>query len=120
MDSHVDEQPLLRVAATSVRKSVHTYNFFKIDCIKSKSAIVILLWTFLALAGYNVLNPMNSWILYNVPQRVSNYKIILILVYVVFFFFFGIMFISPMAGLLADIKFGRYKTLKCSSYITVV
>ena len=30
------------------------------------------------------------------------------------------MFLSPMAGLLADIKFGRYKTLKCSAYITVV
>ena len=118
MDSHVDEQSLLRVAATSVRKSVHTYNFIKIGCIKSKSAIVVLFWTFLALAGYNVLNPMNSWMLYNVPQRVSNYKIILILVYVVIFF--SIMFISPMAGLLADIRFGRYKTLKCSSYITVV
>ena len=35
-------------------------------------------------------------------------------------FFFGIMFISPMAGLLADIKFGCYKTLRCSSYVTVV
>ena len=118
MDSHVDEQSLLRVAATSVRKSAHTYNFIKIGCIKSKSAIVVLFWTFLALVGYNVLNPMNSWMLYNVPQRVSNYKIILILVYVVIFF--SIMFISPMAGLLADIRFGRYKTLKCSSYITVV
>ena len=33
--------------------------------------------------------------------------------------FLGVMFISPMAGLLADIKFGRYKTLKYSAYITV-
>ena len=119
MDSQVDENsPLFQVAATSVRKSAHAYNFFKIGCIESKSAIVVLFWTFLALAGYNILNPMNSWMLYNVPLRISNYKIILILVCAIIFF--SIMFISPMAGLLADIKFGRYKTLKCSSYITVV
>ena len=122
MDGQIDEQsPLLHVAAaTSVRKSAHTYNCFKIGCIKSKSAIVVLFLTFSALVGYNILNPMNQdrMIHFILLQRVKHYEIIGILVSAIFFL--GVMFISPMAGLLADIKFGRYKTLQCSSYITIV
>ena len=112
-----DEQsPLLRVAATSVRKSPHTYNFFKIGCIKSKSAILVLFWTFSALVGYNVGNQVNQGIIHT-SQKVNQNTAIIISVYA--FFFLGILFISPMAGLLSDIKFGRYKTVRCSAYITL-
>ena len=118
MDGRVNEQsPLLQVAATSVRKSAHTYNCFKIGCIRSKSAIVVLFWTFSALVGYNIINPIKLQETVYIPQKVSNYKVSVVLVCIIIFL--GIMFISPMAGLLADIKFGRYKTLKCSSYITL-
>ena len=115
MDGQVNEQsPLLHVAATSVRKSAHTYNCFKIGCIKSKSAIVVLFWTFSALVGYNVLN---QGIIYHTSQKVRKNAVIFILVFAIYFL--GILLISPMAGLLSDIKFGRYKTVRCSSYITL-
>ena len=120
MDGQVNEQsPLLQVAATSVRKSAYTYNFFKIGCIKSKSAIVVLFWTFSALVGYNIVNPIKfqETLLLHVPQKMLKYYVFVILAFVIILL--GIMFISPMAGLLADIKFGRYKTLKCSAYITL-
>ena len=114
MESQVNEQsPLLQVAAC---KSAHTYNFFKIGCIKSKSTIVVLFWTFLPLVGYSILNQVNQGMIYT-SQRLKDYEIIGILVSTIFFL--GIMFISPMVGLLADIKFGRYKTVRCSSYITL-
>ena len=115
MDGRVNEQsPLLQVAATSVRKSAHTYNFFKIGCVRSKSAIVVLFLTFSALVGYNIVNPIK---LHKSFHVVSNHRVFIILAAVIILL--GIMFISPMAGLLADIKFGRYKTLQCSTYITV-
>ena len=115
MDGQVNEQsPLLQVAATSVRKSTHTYNCLKIGCIKSKSAIVVLFWTFSALVGYNVLN---QGIIYYTSQKVRKNTVILISVCAIYFL--GVLFISPMAGLLSDIKFGRYKTVRCSSYITL-
>ena len=120
MDGQVNEQsPLLQVAATSVRKSAYTYNFFKIGCIKSKSAIVVLFWTFSALVGYNIVNPIKfqETLLLHVPQKMLKYYVFVFLAFVIILL--GIMFISPMAGLLADIKFGRYKTLKCSAYITL-
>ena len=118
MDGQVNEQSsLLRVAATSVRKSAHTYNFFKIGCIKSKSAIVVLFWTFSALVCYSIVNPIKLQETLHVPQKVSKHHLFVILAFVIILL--GIMFISPMAGLLADIKFGRYKTLQCSAYITV-
>ena len=118
MDGQVNEQsPLLQVAATSVRKSAHTYNFFKIGCIKSKSAIVVLFLTFSALVGYNVSNLIKLQETLHVSQKVPNYIIFIILAFVIILL--GIMFISPMAGLLADIKFGHYKTLRCSAYFTL-
>ena len=117
MNGQVNKQSqLLQVAATSVCKSAHTYNCLKIGCIKSKSAIVVLFWTFSALVGYNVLNLTNQWIIHT-SQRVSKSAVIIILVFVIFSL--GIMLISSMAGLLSDIKFGRYKTVRCSSYITL-
>ena len=115
MDGEVNEQsPLLQVAATSAHKSAHTYNFFKIGCIRSKSAIVVLFLTFSALVGYNMVNPIKLQKSFHV---VSNHRVFIILAAVIILL--GIVFISPMAGLLADIKFGRYKTLQCSTYITV-
>ena len=115
MDGQVNEQsPLLQVAAASVRKSAYTYNFFKIGCIRSKSAIVVLFLTFSALLGYNIVTPIKFQEILYLP---SKHHVFVILAFVIISL--GIMFISPMAGLLADIKFGRYKTLQCSAYITV-
>ena len=115
MDGEVNEQsPLLQVAATSVHKSAHTYNFFKIGCVRSKSAIVILFLTFSALVCYNIVNPIKLQETFHV---LSNHRVFIILASITILL--GIVFISPMAGLLADIKFGRYKTLRCSAYSTV-
>ena len=119
MDGQVDEQsPLIQVAATSVRKSAHTYtyDFFKIGCIKSKSAIVVLSWTLSALVGYNLVNPINAWIVL-CQKKLSIVRVVAISATV--FLTLGVTLILLMAGLLADIKFGRYKTLRCSSYITL-
>ena len=75
---------------------------------------MVLFWTFSASIGYSILNPMDSVILSQIMKQ--NY---IILISVCMVFFLGVMLISPMAGFLADIKFGRYKTLRCSSYITL-
>ena len=76
----------------------------------------LLFWTFSALVGYNVVNLMNQWTI-NTSQSVRKSTVIIISVFAIFFL--GILFISPMAGLLSDIKLGRYKTVQCSSYITL-
>ena len=61
-----------------------------------------------------MLNPMNQGNICRVGKMDKD-----VIILVVAILFLGVMFLSPMAGLLADIKFGHYKTLRCSSYITI-
>ena len=124
MNDQVNEQsPLLPVVATSaVRKQSYLYDYFKIGCITSKPAFVILFWSFSALLGNKVLiNTVNIGHIYGFriyPE--SSLQSTLYLKMFITFLFLGITIIYPVAGLLADIKFGRYKTVLCSSYIIVI
>ena len=61
-------------------------------------------------------NLTNSGVLY-ISHKVKQLYVMVFMVCVIIFL--GVMFISPMAGLLADIKFGRYKTLKYSAYYII-
>ena len=75
-------------------------------CITSKAALLILLWSFAVGISYGLgLNPDNY------VQTFSLFSSSVLIVYggisIVLCFF-------PLAGLLADIRYGRYKTVICS------
>ena len=113
MNDQVNEQsPLLPVVATSaVRKQTYLYGYFKVGCITSKPAMMILFWSFSAFLVYRFLSD-----LWYAISRPAPYNAIIIAIY----FHSIIIVIYSVAGLLADIKFGHYKTVLCSSYIIVI
>ena len=90
----------------------HTY--CKSGCIKSKPGLIILLWNFSAMLGYNSI--------YNIKNisQVTNLSLYQVSIVTIFLVVSLLLFIAPLAGLLADIKFGRYKTILCSSYILII
>ena len=84
------------------------YNFPKIRCcIESKAARLILLWNFAVLHGFIGFYDMKTVI------QVSHSSLIMIT-------FYGLVTViaifSPIAGLLTDIRFSRYRAVLCSSY----
>ena len=84
------------------------YSFPKIRCcIESKAARLILLWNFAVLLGFIGYYDMKTVI------QVSHSSLIMI-------GFYGLVtalaIFSPIAGLLTDIRFSRYKAILCSSY----
>ena len=87
-----------------------------------KPALVILLWSFSALLANKILiNTVSIGYVYGLriyPEpslQLRHYQTMFIT-----FLILGITIIYPVAGLLADIKFGRYKTVLCSSYTIVI
>ena len=87
------------------------YSFPKIRCcIESKAARLILLWNFAVLLGYIGFYDIK------VAIQVGHSSLIIIafngLVTVIAIF-------SPVAGLLTDIRFSRYKAILCSSYAII-
>ena len=84
------------------------YSFPKIRCcIESKAARLILLWNFAVLHGFIGFYDMKTVI------QVSHSSLIMIT-------FYGLVTViaifSPIAGLLTDIRFSRYRAVLCSSY----
>ena len=87
------------------------YSFPKIRCcIESKAALLILLWNFGVLVGYIGFYDMKAMI------QVSHSSLIII-IFNSFLTVFTIF--SPVAGLLTDIRFSRYKAILCSSYVII-
>ena len=87
------------------------YSFPKIRCcIESKAACLILLWNFAVLLGYIGVYDMKTII------QVSHSSMIIIT-------FYGVVTViaifSPIAGLLTDIRFSRYKAILCSSCVII-
>ena len=76
-------------------------------CIRSRPALLILLWNFIVLLAYKELYNINV----AVQVRVSYVSYIYI---PIAFSFFAVL--APVAGLLMDIKFSRYKTTLCASF----
>ena len=87
------------------------YSFPKIRCcVESKAALLILLWNFAVLVGYIGF--------YNMKAMIQvNHSSLVIIIFNSYFTVFTIF--SPMAGLLTDIRFSRYKAILCSSYVII-
>ena len=102
-----EDTPLLPIVRRSAKHSTSR----RVCCIQSKAARLILLWNFAVLLVYNMFNNINAYI------QVSHSTLLLILLPTIFIF---IGMLSPVAGLLTDVKFSRFKTVLCSSYIILV
>ncbi|XP_064384923.1 solute carrier family 15 member 4-like isoform X1 [Halichondria panicea] len=86
--------------------------------IKSKAAVMILIWTALMSLIYGgFLNPENYFLLTYLLTRVQsvgpilNSEMIDSGIYAVFAFW---LLFYPLAGYLADVRYGRYKVVRCS------
>ena len=104
-----ENSTLLHPARNSLTRK--GYSFPKIRCcIESKAARLILLWNFAILLGYIGLYDIKAMI------QVSHSSLIIIA-------FYGLVTViaifSPVAGLLTDIRFSRYKAILCSSYAII-
>ena len=105
MESLASEKgPLLPVVQRHQRKKIHYC------CIQSKAARLILLWNFSVLLAYNMF--------YNINIFLYNYIDYVILLPIVPFTFVAVL--SPVAGLLTDIRFSRVKVVVCNSYVIIV
>ena len=79
-------------------------------CVSSKAALLILLWSFVVgLLSAMLLNPGDCMTIFPLEAPLGAYGAV-----VVFTCFF------PLAGILADIKFGRYKTVTTSLFIVLL
>ena len=79
-------------------------------CVSNKAALLILLWSFVVgLCGAMLLNPEMYLRILTSTLSIVAYGVV-----VVFTCFF------PLAGILADIKFGRHKTVVTSLFIVLL
>ena len=102
MESLASEKgPLLPVVQKNQRKKI------PYCCIRSKAARLILLWNFAVLLAYQMFYDINSFF---ISSTVLFYAPPFTLVAV----------LSPVAGLLTDIRFSRAKVVICNSYVIIV
>ena len=101
-----ENRPLLPVPVPAPSPSYRLHvNCSRRFCVRSKPAVLILVWNFAIVAcslddNGTILQLSGS---YSAPIVVNAAFSIAV-------------FIAPLAGLLADVKLGRYKALLCSSY----
>ena len=106
VDNYDEDTPLLPGRIRSLAMRYGTTR----KCVSNKAALLILLWSFVVgLLSAMLLNP-------EMYLRIilSSYSLIAYGVVVIFTCFF------PLAGILADIKFGRYKTVVNSLFIVLL
>ena len=101
------EAPLLPVVKSSTRKTKHSC-FTRPCCIGSKAARLILLWNFAVLLAYKMFYDIN-----NFGLQVGYPNLLPILQ------FTFIAVLSPVAGLLTDIRFSRVRVVICNSYVII-
>lgn len=103
-----ENRPLLPVSVSVQSPHILHVSCFRSCCIRSKPAVLILVWNFAIVLGYIGLYDNGTIIQisgsYSAPIIINITFSIAVL-------------ISPLAGFLADAKLGRYKTLLCSSYV---
>ena len=94
-------QPLMPKAVSSLKKNVRRFTSV------TKVSVVVLVWQFSTGLVFNLfLRPIN----YIQSSYFRDGTLIAVYIYAVFIF-------SPLAGFIADVKFGRIKTLLCGTYI---
>ena len=98
-----EDTPLLPI----VRRSANYSSPRRVCCIQSKAARLILLWNFAVLLAYKMFYDINTYF------QIS-YTALLSLQMPTIITFIAVL--SPVAGLLTDVKFSRFKTVLCSSY----
>ena len=86
-------------------------------CVSSKAALLILVWSFvIGLLGGLLLNPD---IAVQLPYVYSLHDTVIYLL-LIYAFIAIITCFFPLAGILADIRFGRYKTIITSIYLVLL
>ena len=91
--------------------------FKRTVCLKSKAVVLILLWSLLASVLHWVNSDPSSVILLFGIIDGFNFLVVVGCVYV---FFALLQLFYPLAGLLADVKYGRYKCIIFSLWGTVI
>ena len=81
-------------------------------CLKSKAAILILIWTF-SMAILQGITFSNTYSLIYILGFLVNTNFVII-VGCVYIFYAILQLFYPLAGLLADVRFGRYRSVICS------
>ena len=104
-----EETPLLPVVRSSTRKTKHSC-FTRPCCIGSKAARLILLWNFAVLLSYQIFYNLNTF-----QVSVSPWLPLVLTIT-----FTSVAVLSPVAGLLTDIKFSRFKTILYTSYTVYI
>ena len=102
-----EDTPLLPV----VRRNSLYNSSRRVCCIQSKAARLILLWNFAVLLVYKMFYNINGYL-----QIKYNIALLPLLMPTVITF---IAILSPVAGLLTDVKFSRFKAVQCSSYAII-
>ena len=89
-------------------------------CLKSKSAVLILIWSFLAHSlQYIYFDPYLTTTTFN---RLFRHHYNVNFIYIVGFTYVYLTVVSlfyPLAGLLADVRYGRYRCVMCSQWIFI-
>ena len=98
-----EDTPLLPI----VRRNTQYSSSRRVCCIKSKAARLILLWNFSVLLVYKMFYDINSYL------QISP-KIWVRIVLAAAFTFIAVL--SPVAGLLTDVKYSRFRAVQCTSY----
>lgn len=80
-------------------------------CIRSKAALLILLWNFTVLLGYKMFYDVSN------VMQIGETSLAIVILYVPLSI---IAIFAPIAGSLTDFKFSRYKAVVCSSYALLV
>ena len=78
-------------------------------CVTSKAALLILCWSLIVSFTFGFLYQLEMF------QQFSRFDEIIVYFLMAFFSCF-----SPLAGCLADLKYGRYKTIVISMYILLI
>ena len=104
-----EETHLLPVVRSYTKKTKHSNCFTRSCCIRSKAARLILLWNFAVLLAYKMFYDINI-LCFQVGTTILLPAIPLTIIAV----------LSPVAGLLTDIRFSRVKVVICNSYVIIV
>ena len=100
-----EDTPLLPI----VRSTTHS-SFKSVCCIQSKAARLILLWNFSVLLVYKMFYDINTYFQISITSLFPLSMATIITFIAV---------LSPVAGLLTDVKFSRFKAVQCSSYTII-
>ena len=78
-------------------------------CVSSKAALLILMWNLIIVAGFkSLLDPNLFRVTFETINDINSLSMTGVIMYSVVAFFF---LFYPLAGCLADIRWGRYKTV---------